>query len=253
MIRTYKSGQVVEKVKFWVPAQARPRSPKKAATSARKQEENDRSAIKHLARMINCNYSYGDLWLTLKYTPEGFEHIAGDDPDEVLKAAEHDLELFIRRLRRRFQKEGRELLIIAGTSDTDGDTGELVRPHHHVIMPREAFEICQQEWKFGSIDYQTLKDQKDYTPLAAYICRQGRRKAGECRWKASRNLKKPAVFEEVTQRKGELRPAPGAIVKEIGRYDEESGNHYIRYIPKKREKRGGHRQGAEAPEQEVAG
>jgi hypothetical protein len=81
-----------------------------------------------------------------------------------------------------------------------------------------------------------LKSQDDYTPLAVYICRQCRRSANEHRWKASRNLKKPIITETETHIKGELRIPRGAKALDIGKYDIESGNHYVRYVqePKKK-------------------
>ena len=68
MIRTIISGAVVEKSKFLVAANVKPRrSRKKGSTPLRKQDQNDRDAVKRLARVINCNFRHGDLWVTLKY------------------------------------------------------------------------------------------------------------------------------------------------------------------------------------------
>lgn len=237
MIRTYKSGQVVEKSKFWVPEQTRPRGKRTAVSSPRKRDENDRAAVKQCARLINCNMRPGDLWLTLSYSDAGLERLGPGDADEIRERADHQLELWIRRIRRRL---GAELFYFAGTSDLDGETGELTRPHHHVLVPAWAAE-CVAQWKLGSVDIRHLRDQGDYTPIALYICRQCRRTANERRWKHSANLKKPEVYETESYEKAPLRPSPGARVLDQGRYCEESGNHYIRYIPKKREKRGGHK------------
>lgn len=248
MIRTYKSGKVIEKSKFWVPEQAKRRSPKKASSSKRKQDENERDAIKALARLINCNYSHGDLWLTLNYSAEGMVRLialaGSDDIDTVKKAADKELTLFLRRMKRELAKQGIELKYIALTSDMDGKTGELVRPHHHIIMPRAAYELCKKQWRLGGVDYQLLRDQADYTPLATYLVKQCRRQANENRWKSSRNLDRPIISEEETHSKGMLHAPAGAEVKDSGHYDDESGNHYIRYVPKPRMKRGGHREGA---------
>ena len=232
MVRKYVSGRVVEKSKFWVTAQTRPRKRKAAASSERKQDENGRSAVKQLARLINCNFVRGDIWLTLNYTDAALSGLgAGADRDEVKKAAEHQLENWLRRCRR---KLGENFFYIAATSDMDGETGEAARPHHHVLIPAWAEELCVKEWKLGRPDVQHLRDQEDYTPIAVYICRQCRRQANARRWRPSRNLKRPVITEEECLTRAPLRPAPGAKVLDMGRYDEESGNHYIRYVPKKR-------------------
>lgn len=252
MIRKYVSGSVIEKSKFWVPEQTKRRRPKKASSSFRKRDENEREAIKELSRLVNCNFTHGDLWLSIGYSEKGFkalcETVSADGTeslDEIKKAADKELELFLRRMRREAKKLGVEFKYIAITSDTDGKSGEIVRPHHHVIMPRASYELCIKHWKYGNVDYQILRDQEDYTPLAVYLCKQVRRADNENRWKASRNLKRPIVSEEETHSKGILRAPAGARVIDMGHYDEESGNHYIRYIPKpKAEKRGGQRCGA---------
>lgn len=249
MIRKYVSGGVIEKSKFWVPAQTKRRTPKKAGSSPRKRDENERSAVKQLARLINCNFSHGDLWLTLNYSAEGFEILGedGEDIEALKKKADGELVRFLRRMRTECKKQGIEFKYIALTSDMDGKSGELVRPHHHIIMPRLCYELCCKHWKLGSVDYQLLRNQKDFTSLAVYLCRQIRRKENENRWKASRNLARPVITEEETFEKGILRVPAGAHLLDSGHYDDESGNHYIRYIPKaKAEKRGGHKLGRKA-------
>lgn len=48
MIRTYKSGRVIEKSKFWVPAQARPRAGRvKNNTSAAKRDPERKAGCAH--------------------------------------------------------------------------------------------------------------------------------------------------------------------------------------------------------------
>ncbi|MEG1491623.1 MAG: hypothetical protein RR394_05160 [Oscillospiraceae bacterium] len=236
MIKKYVSGKVVEKSKFWVPEQTKRRS-KKNASSSRKRDENDRNAVKQLARIINCNFSHGDLWLTLNYSDKGLKTLCEACPgrengemEELKDAADHELDNFLRRMRREMKKLGIDLRAVALTSDIDGDSGKTARLHHHIIMPRAAFEICQKQWKLGGVDYQLLRDQPDYTPLAVYLCKQVRRKENQNRWKATRNLLKPVITETETYKEGELHAPRGSRVLSIGKYDEEIGTHYIRYI-----------------------
>ena len=79
MIRTYKSGRVIEKSKFWVPAQARPRAGRvKNNTSAAKRDQNARRAVRTLARTINCNFGAKDLFVTATFddgTPVSYTHL----------------------------------------------------------------------------------------------------------------------------------------------------------------------------------
>ncbi|MFX7845333.1 hypothetical protein ABTK14_24050, partial [Acinetobacter baumannii] len=47
------------------------RAPRTAGTSSKKKiDANEREAVKRLARIINCNFRPGDLWLTLKYSDD---------------------------------------------------------------------------------------------------------------------------------------------------------------------------------------
>lgn len=235
MIRKYVSGNVIEKSKFWVPEQTKPRAKKAASSSHRKQDENDQAAVKVFARLTNCNFSHGDLWLTLSWSDAGIRALCekyGIDPDDIdaiKKAADKELMLFLRRMKRHCGKNDVDYKYLAITSDLDGETGELTRVHCHVLMPRATYELCVQNWHYGTVDYQLLRNQDDYTPLAIYICKQCRRAANEHRWHASRNLKKPEITETETHAKGELHIPRGAKALDIGHYDIESGNHYVRY------------------------
>ena len=104
MIRKYVSGNVIEKSKFWVPEQTKPRAKKAASSSHRKQDENDQAAVKVFARLTNCNFSHGDLWLTLSWSDAGIRALCAkygidpDDIDAIKKAADKELMLFLRRM-----------------------------------------------------------------------------------------------------------------------------------------------------------
>ena len=242
MIREYKAGQVVEKSKFWVPEQTKRRSPKRASSTHRKQDQNERDAIKRLARSINCNFVHGDLWITLKLDTAGYKAVqdkagAWETDVEFLNAVrkelKHQAELFLRRLSRAIEKDGLTLKYIMVISDMSGKTGEVVRPHCHILMTRVAFELCERQWKLGTVDYQILKDQPDYTPLAVYMLRQVRRQPDEKKWTPSRNLDKPVITETVVEDAGPLVTPRGALSLAQGEYDIETGSHYIRYVPKR--------------------
>ena len=48
-------------------------------------------------------------------------------------------------------------LVYHQTSDMDGASGEHVRLHHHIILPRVSFEAAAKAWKDGSVEYQILQ------------------------------------------------------------------------------------------------
>lgn len=240
MVIRRTSGKVVELSTVFVSANTKPRrNRRKGTTTAQKQDENERDAVKRLARIINANFGHGDLLLTAKYDDDGFGDLVqraladrreGERiEDAVLRAAEHDASLYLRRLRRILGKEGVELRAIVSTSDMDGNTGEFVRPHHHIILPRVSFEAAAKAWHLGSVEYQILRDQDDYTPLAAYICRQVRRRPDAKKWTTTRNMKKTVVNERWAE-EGEILK-PDRHGKLTGHNNWESGKpQYIRFV-----------------------
>lgn len=255
MVRRYQAGRVVEQSGFWVSPNVKPRnSRKRGCTPQRKQDANGRAAVRRLARTINGNFGPGDYLLTAKYDAKGMEKI-----NRNAEEAKHQLKLFTERLRNAVKKTGAELKWIGITSEVDGDTGEVVRIHHHMVVSGDAFQVEHKVmyvgsrkldgiWKFGTVDWQPLKHQDDYTPLALYLCRQAHCGRDEKKWSCSRNLEKPNIRERIIIPR-ELRVPAGATVLEKGSYDPLVGTHYIRYLlPKREEKKNGRRKRRVKPE-----
>lgn len=252
MVIRRTSGKVVEESTVWVGANTKPRRPrKKGSTSAQKKDENERDSVKRLARIINCNFSYGDLLLTPKYNQEGLADLErwaeehkreGENWEDVmLRAAQHQGELYLDRLRETLKAQGVTCKCVLITSDIDGETGEYVRLHHHLVIQRVGFEVARKKWKLGSVDYQILKDQDDYTPLAVYLCKQVRRRADGKKWTATRNMEKPTVSTRWAAAGEELRPDARAVLVERNQW-EPGKPQYIRFVkrplPSERQRNG---------------
>ena len=74
VVRTYEAGAVGEKQSFGYPANAlQIRAAEKQ--EIKKQEQNEQSAEKSMARLLNANFRQGDLLLGLDYSEEGLERI----------------------------------------------------------------------------------------------------------------------------------------------------------------------------------
>lgn len=255
MIRTIRSGKVIEKSQSYV-GERKPRAArKKGNSSQRKKDGNLICAIRRLARTLNCNFMKGDLLVTLHYDDA---HL----PDSLAEA-DRLCKLFWDRLARALKKLGLRLRGVWITSDLDPETGKVVRIHHHLVIGGEGVALAWEGgkladatvgarslrdiWGCGGLDVEPLHEQDDYTPIAVYFLRQVRGWENEKKWHPSRGLKKPVVeSERIVSYPRELRAPGGATVKEIGRYDEATGQHYIRYIrkprPKKEKKIGGHKE-----------
>lgn len=210
VIRTYVSGQVGEKVKYWISGARPSRSERKIKSDIRKISQNYSSSEKELARLVNCNYQQGDILLGLDYSEEGFQKLLrktenAEDADEIFKAAAHEAALCLRRVKREAAKLGVCVKSIITTSDMDGETGEKVRVHHHILINAEALPLFLKKWKLGNVDYEPLSKQEDYTPIANYLIRQVRYIENVKKYTASRNLERPQAKDRVALNASELR------------------------------------------------
>ena len=151
MIRTYKAGRVIEKSKFWVPANTKARAGRvKGNTSSAKRDQNARRAVHVLARTLNCNFSKGDLYVTCKFTDEYLAQIGGDYAE-----LSRLLGNFLRRLRRKLRKLGLELKWVAVPSEKDGETGARKRLHVHMVLTGAGIQWRDGAWYVGE---ETLED-----------------------------------------------------------------------------------------------
>ena len=169
MIRTYEAGAVGEKTKYWVPGKKPSRSGRREKTEIRKQLQNEYSVQKQLARLINANFGPGDLLLGLDYSQSGMDRLEawavsrGLDPyspdetekmEAIRQAADWALGNLLRRVKRAMDKEGLVLRYVAITSDMDGETGEAVRIHHHLVVQKEAKAVFLSKWEgWGGVDW----------------------------------------------------------------------------------------------------
>lgn len=253
MIRTYEAGDVGEKTKYWVPGEKPGRSSRKAKAEIKKQEQNEHSATKRMARLINANYRPGDYLLGLDYGQEGMEKLLawareqGVDPDtadetermDILRrAAEHALRLVLRRVGREVGP-GVELRVVAITSDMDGETGEVVRIHHHLVIPRACKDAFVKKWDgWGGVNWESLSGQHDYTPIAEYFARQVRKVPDAKKYYSSRNLLRPEPKDRAALTDGELRVPVGCQLLHRGEF-KPGRPQYIRYVlPEHKRRRG---------------
>lgn len=256
VVRTVRSGNVIEKSQFYL-GERRPRAKRrKGSTSAARKDANMNTAIRQLARTVNCNFEAKDLLLTFTYDEAHYADIAAD-----AQRAEKCMTLAWRRLRRALAALGVQLRGFWTTADKDAETGERVRLHHHAVIGAEGVTVAFDEageltelsvggrsltslWGMGTAHAELLREQDDYTPIAVYLLRQAVGGENAKKWHASRGLEKPVVeSERIVACPRELRAPGGAAVSEIGRYDSAGGTHYIRYVRKKRPaKVGGHKE-----------
>lgn len=231
VIRTYTAGAVGEKIKYWVPEERPPKSKQKIKSDVKQRQRNEANAEKRLARLLNENYDCRHFLLGLGYADAAFAALGGteEDPETVWKNASHQLELWIKRVRRACHAAGVPLRYVAVTSDMDGKTGELVRVHHHVVINAEAAEIALGKWTAGGTHREHLYNEVDYSELAHYLLAQVRWVPDEKKYKPSRSLSVPQPKDRIALSGAELNvPRGGQLLHRAGWTP--GMPQYIRYI-----------------------
>lgn len=210
VIRTYTAGAVGEKIKYWVAGEKPTRSERKLRRDIKQAQRNEANAEKHLARTLNANCTAAWYLVTLSYDEDHLARLGVNlGEEELFEAAEHQLKLWLKRSRRACRAAGIEFRYIATTSDMDGETGAVVRVHHHVVVCGEAAEVVISKWTAGATNREHLYDQVDYTPLAHYLLAQVRHRPNEKKYTPSRNLVIPQPKDRVALSGAELQVPRG--------------------------------------------
>jgi len=257
VVRTYEAGGVGEKIKFWIPEGRRPRFGRRLKSDLAKMEQNETSAVRRVARLINANFCKGSLLVGLDYSNAAYNTLLAkaksikdecdacqaEEPadgetvpteeDLIWLAAKGEMKNFIRRVQRALP-DTVEFKYVAVTSDMDGETGEMVRVHHHLVINEEVLEAVKACWGQGGVEWSPLSGQADYTAIAEYLMRQVRRLPDAKKYTSSRNLIRPLPKDRVAPSGAELRVPRGGQLLDRSRYMP-GRPQYIRYILPPRE------------------
>lgn len=146
---------------------------------------NDKRARRELTRLVNINFGKGDLWITLGYDNENI-------PDSAEKA-QKDIQGWIRRVNYRRKKLGMPSAKYIYVTEWEEDEKKgKIRCHHHIIMDgdldRDTVEQCWGLCKRPN-SRKLVPDEAGLSGVAEYISKDPR---GSKRWKASKNLVRPA-------------------------------------------------------------
>ena len=260
VIRTYVAGDIGEKTKFFVPGKKPVNNnlSRRQRNAIKKQEQNEHSAVKNLARGINANFCAGDLLMGLDYSDDGLARILKwgkehglpvdseneeEKRDAIWEAASHELENALRRVKRRLAKQGIELKAYYCTSDMNGKTKEPVRVHHHLVVnagTQQAFVDAWQKYGLGGVEWELLwEKQIDRKPIAQYIIDQVRRIPDAKKYRHTKNIVLPAPKNRIVDTDNELLvPRGGKLIfrqeyqnrEDISDYCRNYQPQYIRYI-----------------------
>lgn len=258
VIRTYKAGLLGEKTKFWVPGK-RPdkKLTRKQRNEIKKRAQNEYSAVKRFARDLHANYTGEDSFFTLDYSEIGMKKLekwaiekgvdlntlTEDEKRDVMwEAADHELNLCLRRAQNKAKKAGVEIKAMLTTSDQKYDRKLQqyiqVRVHHHLIVNREAVKFFEGAWnKLGGTKDKYLSTYgEDWTELADYIVSQIRRMPDTKKYRSTRNVIHPEGKDQVARSDAELQVPRGGKLLFRREFTRSGQPQYIRYLlPKKYE------------------
>lgn len=241
------SGRTVETRRSWIssgPTERRKRGIRRAgASSLRKIKANEKSCVLNLARILNCNFREGDLFLALKYDDRHYPAGPSADPqekrEEEFQAAKRILtKKFLPKLRAAYREAtGKNLKAVWVTANWSTKEKHFTRIHHHMVLPGDAMGLVIELWKGiggidGTVQAEFLNSEGDYSRIAAYMIDnvQGR-PAGENRWSGCRGMEKPVYSEPVEVADAEsIEPLQDGIVKDVIEYTDEDGRVISKYM-----------------------
>lgn len=194
-----ESGDVIEEIIYLEkPIAIKESNPK---SKADKDRENLRRRIRDLGRIINANYSAGDYLITLTYNRESYSNIKASPSirkhrrEIAYASAEKELHLFMKRCQYHAQQLGIPFKAIYITSDMRGKSENYARVHHHLIVNREAIDMVRKLWTNGIVQKRCLRDQADYTAVAAYFVEQVRYDENKKTYAHTNNLMHPIISD----------------------------------------------------------
>ena len=250
VIRTYKAGRIGEKVKFWVSGNPKHRNCRKEKQSLKKTEQNEASAIKRSARILNQNFAGRDsVLLGFDYSDDGIGRLiakirkAGTDwdgldmngkRDALFEMAKKEINNLIARVNYELKKSGEQLRYYGVTSDLEVEDDGTKRPcriHHHLVAQAGYEGLFAEKWKeLGTVHWSAIsKRQVDLLPIAVYLCQQVRHVDNAKMYIRSRNLEEPKCSDRVVYTGAELRPPKRARVLNRCEYKGPYHPQYMRY------------------------
>ena len=220
-ISTYRcSNGVEEKTKYPVPDPSPKDGARKREREIRRAEKGCSEAKHEVTRLLNENFRAGrDYHITLEFDKAGFQKLqtrAGSlRHDPLLLSADREAVNYIRRVQRECHKQGIELRYLYVVSDMNGKSKKYARPHVHLVVCREALEICLRKWSGGKARENVLYGGRggDLGDLAAYMIDQTRYIRNRKKYTPSRNLRKAEKLPPVKSRnpEAELRTPEGCV------------------------------------------
>lgn len=198
--RTTRAGRTIEVEYYYSSVYNKRGGSRKDKVKPTREEQirvNNRAAERKLRLLIANNYGYGDYHLVLDYIRRKGE------PERTREQMQHDIQVFLRELRKEYRKAGLELKYIHVM-----EIGRKGARHHHLVVNHIDVRVLQQAWYKAYEGHNRVKvfpldDTGNYADLASYLIkyttehlRDAERMQGK-RWNASKNLTQPVTVREI--------------------------------------------------------
>jgi len=187
------SGKIIETRRCWLTSrdQLHPvRGQRKVGnTSLNKIKQNEKEAVRILARILNTNFGEGFLFVTLKYSNENL-------PADY-EAARKNASQFLRKARAEYSKtHERAMRYICVNANWSPKRNCKARLHHHIVLDLHSIDVLAKLWPVGEFHVERVRNPSDLTRLAAYLCANTRDlEPGKKQWTSSKGLDKPIYTE----------------------------------------------------------
>lgn len=158
-------------------------------TSEAQKKVNQRQASKTLRRILNHNFTDGDLLVRLDFSKN-----KPKDSNEMQSL----MSKAIRKLRKAYKRLGKELKYVYVK-----EIGSKGGRHVHMVINKCDTDTLRNCWEHGGIHIDPLISNGEYSKIADYFIKYAAKTEeteGELigkRWYASRNIKKPIVKKRV--------------------------------------------------------
>lgn len=183
------SGKLLEIEKYPIGKKGNkiPRCGKYKVSSDSQAALNEKNAKKNFIRLVECNYTEKDLFITLNYKTK---------PESVAKF-KRDFQNFLRRLKYHCIKNKLPEPVYMGTSHD-----KSARPHHHIFLNSYSWDFIRTLWKEGRVFISNLErdDEYGFIQVSKYIMNEKNSNSFNKRWCASKNLKRPKIVKKQIKR-----------------------------------------------------
>ncbi len=159
------------------------RKKREQLTPPKQQNLNDKNARRYFVLLVKSNFDDGDFHIVLTYNDER--------RPETIEAAEHEVALFIDRLRTLYRKHGVKKVEYVFITEQGKKSGKI---HHHILLKNVGIsrDEIEERWHSKGLGFANSKklraNDNGIEQIANYLQKES---AGKKRWKNSKGLVRP--------------------------------------------------------------